>query len=233
VDDAQLLEEFAQMSRRLAAIDGVPETMAAIVEVAVGVIPGCDHVSLSHLRDKQLRSASSNDQIGPILDAIQSDTDQGPCLDAIRKGGTFVADDLGTDPRWPVYGPRAIAETSVKSSFAIQLHDGARVAGALNLFADRPASFAPEPQRDATIALLAAHATPALSAAVRYENALAALETRDLIGQAKGVLMARSGVDSDSAFELLVRASQRMNVKLVEVARRMIDGTLNDDSSAS
>jgi hypothetical protein len=233
VDDSQLLHQFAQMSGRLAAIDGVPEMMAAIVEVAVEMIPGCDHVSLSHLHRGELRSASSNDRIGPILDAIQSDTDEGPCLDAIRNGGTYVADDLGADPRWPDYGPRAVTETSVRSSFAVQLHDGARTAGALNLFADRPASFTPEPQRDATIALLAAHATPPLAAAVRYESALAALESRDLIGQAKGLLMARSEIDSDAAFELLVRASQRMNVKLVEIARRMVDGSLHDDSSGS
>ena len=54
----------------------------------------------------------------------------------------------------------------------------------------------------------------------------AALRTRDLIGQAKGLLMARSGVDEDAAFQMLVSASQRMNVKLAEVARRLVEGRL-------
>jgi hypothetical protein len=202
--------------------------MTVVVEVAAEVVDGCDHVSLSHLRNGELRSASSNDDIGPILDAIQTETDEGPCLDAIRVGGVQVADDLADDPRWPAYGPRAVSETSVVSSLATQLHDGSRAVGALNLFADRPAAFTPDPARDATIALLAAHATPAMAAALRHENALASIESRDLIGQAKGMLMARSGVDADAAFDLLVRASQRMNVKLVEVARRVIDGTMQN-----
>src|SRR4051812_14885864 len=185
------------MSRRLASIAGVEDTMAAIVEVAAELVPGCDHASLSHLRAGELRSASSNDEIGPVLDGIQTETGEGPCLDAIRQGQAFVSDDLARDPRWTRYGPRAVTETTVVSSMATPLDDGARIVGALNLFADRPAAFSPEPQRDAVVAVLAAHATPAMTSALRYESSLEALASRDLIGQAKGLLTARSEIGAD------------------------------------
>jgi hypothetical protein len=227
MDDRTLVDYFAQLARRLVAIDGVDETMAVVVEAAVELIDGCDHVSLSFLRRGELRSASSNDEIGPILDAIQTETDEGPCLDAIRLGGIQVSDDLSADPRWPEYGPRAVEASRVISSMATELHDGRRNIGALNLFSERPASFTPDHDRDALVSVLAAHATPALAAALHREDATVALASRDLIGQAKGILMARSDIDADQAFDLLVRASQRMNLKLVEVAERLVAGDLD------
>jgi GAF domain-containing protein len=216
---------FAELARRLIAIEGVEDTMTAIVQAAVEVT-GCDHASLSYLRGKRLVSASSNDRIGPVLDAIQTETQEGPCLDAIRYGGVVVVDDLRSDVRFSTYGPKAEAATGVLSSMATELNDGRRTIGALNLFSEESGWFAGELQQEALVAILAAHATPALAAALYRENMEVALRSRDLIGQAKGMLMARSGIAEDDAFALLVEASQRTNVKLVDVARRLVEGTL-------
>ena len=216
---------FAELARRLVALRTVEETMTAIVYAAVEVT-GCDHASLSYLRGKELVSASSNDEVGELLDAIQTTTQQGPCIDAIRTGEVMVVDDLTDDRRYTSYGPRAVEATGVRSSLGAPLNDGHRTIGALNLFSDQPRTFAREPTQEALIAILTAHAAAALAAALYRQNMEEALRNRDLIGQAKGILMARLRLTDEQAFDLLVDASQRMNVKLTHVARQIVDGTL-------
>ena len=225
-----LVRYFADLATRLMAARTVEGTMRIIVDSAVEVIDGCDHCSISHIRGRSLVSASSSDSAGLVLDGIQTGADEGPCLDAIRTGEVQVAEDLTDDPRWPVYGPRAVESAGVHSSMGQPLHDGGRVIGALNLFGDRVGAFRDDPDDAAMASILAAHATPALVAALYREDMERALASRDVIGQAKGMLMARTGLDDDAAFDLLVKASQRMQVKLAEVARRLIEGTLDADT---
>lgn len=224
MDDHSLAGYFADLARRLLEVDGVQETMDVLVGSAVEAVDGCDHASLSHLRGRSLISAAHSDEVGVALDGIQTGSDEGPCLDAIRHGEITGTDDLRADDRWPTYGPRAVESTGVTSSYAYPLHDGRRVLGALNLFAQEPGAFSSDREGDAVASVLAAHATSALAAALHREDMAAALANRDVIGQAKGFLMARSGVDEDTAFSILVRASQRTNTKLAEVARRLVAG---------
>lgn len=232
MDDRDLVRYFADLARRLMGEEGVEATMQVIVDATVELVEGCDHASISHMRGSSLVSASSNDPIGIALDGIQTGAEEGPCLDCIRTGEVMVTSDLTRDARWPVYGPHAAEATGVISSLALPLHDGRRTLGALNLFADRVDAFGDEvedAEASATASILAAHATPALVAALHREDMAAALASRDVIGQAKGILMARAGVDEDEAFDLLRRASQRMQVKLAEVARRLVRGELSAD----
>lgn len=235
VDDRDLVRYFADLARRLMAEETVEATMQVIVDAAVELIEGCDHASISHMRGQSLISASSNDAIGVALDGIQTGAEEGPCLDANRTGEVMATGDLRSDPRWPVYGPHAVEATGVHSSLALPLDDGRRTVGALNLFADRPGTFGDEgsdPDAEAIASILAAHATPALVASLLREDMAAALASRDVIGQAKGMLMARAGVDEEEAFALLRRASQRMQVKLAEVARRLVRGELSAEDDA-
>lgn len=95
--------------------------------------------------------------------------------------------------------------------------------GALNLYSSRPNAF--DAQALATGSILAAHAAIAMSWAREREYMQAAIDTRDVIGQAKGLLMARRNVTGDAAFELLRDASQRLNVKLYRVAEQVIHQT--------
>lgn len=228
MDDRELLTSFADLARRLMVLDSVQETMKAIVDASVELVAGCDHASISHMRGRSLVSESSNDDVGVVLDGIQTGAEEGPCLDAIRTGDVMVSAELATDPRWPTYGLHAVEATTVRSSHGLPLHDGRRIIGALNLFSDRVGGFtdAGDSEGDAAAAILAAHATAALAAALHREDMAEALRSRDVIGQAKGVLMARSGLDEAAAFDLLVKASQRMQVKLAEVARRLVAGDL-------
>lgn len=227
MDDRSLTAYFAELAGRLFTVESTEETMAVIVRAAVEVVDACDHASLSYMRGKSLISASSSDTVGISADGIQTGAQEGPCLDAIRLGEVIVSADTASDPRWPAYGPRARESAGVVSSLAYPLRDKDRVVGALNLFADEEGAFSGEKEQEALVAILAAHATPALVSAVFRENMETALRNRDVIGQAKGMLMARSRLDEAQAFEILVRASQRMNVKLAEVARRLVEGSLD------
>jgi transcriptional regulator with GAF, ATPase, and Fis domain len=232
VDDRELLDYFADLARRLMAEQSVDATMRLIVAAAVELIDGCDHASLSHMRGKSLVSASSNDTVGILLDGIQTGAQEGPCLEAIRTGEVVASGDLTQEERWPAYGPRAAEAAGVVSSIAFPLHDGRRTVGALNLFSETVDAFGErthDHEVEAVASVLTAHATPALAAALFREDMKAALESRDVIGQAKGMLMARTGVDEEGAFDLLRRASQRMQVKLAEVARRLVSGELVED----
>jgi GAF domain-containing protein len=228
--NVELAEYFAEMARKLMEARTVKGTMDVITAAAVEIVDPCDHASLSYIRGRALISAASNDDVGVMLDGIQTGAEEGPCLDAIRLNSVTVAADLRTDAQWPIYGPRAFEATGVLSSAGYPLRDGGTVIGALNLFADEANAFdESEPDLEATIAILAAHAIPALAAALFREEMSEALARRDVIGQAKGLLMAQSNVDEDKAFEMLVRASQRMNVKLAEVARRLVKGELSEE----
>jgi GAF domain-containing protein len=229
MDERTLAQYFAELSRRLLEVESVRETMLVLVNAAVEAVEDCDHASISHLHGKSLVSAASSDRIGEILDGIQTGAGEGPCLDAIRTNEVTVAEDLERDPRWPTYGPRAVESTSIRSSLGYPLHDGRRTIGALNLFSEVTGGFGQDPEQEAVIAILAAHSTAALASALHREGMEAALENRDLIGQAKGMLMARSGVDDEQAFEILRRASQRTNVKVADLARRLVQGELDTD----
>lgn len=220
---------FAAFARSLQAADTATDVLTLIVTTSVEAVPACDHASLSHTRGRVLVSESSNDDIGPLIDRIQTETQEGPCLDAIRTGESMASDDLAADPRWPAYGRRTASETPVRSSVAVPLRDRRGIIGALNLFSDRIGGFGTEDDDTiGLVAVLAAHASPALASALYRDDMQRALEHRDVIGQAKGILMARSAIDADAAFQILVRASQRLNVKLSEVAQRLVAGTLDD-----
>ena len=84
MDETDLVRYFADLATRLLAARTVEATMQSIVDAAVEVIEPCDHASISHMRGRSLVSASSSDEIGLVLDGIQTGADEGPCLDAIR-----------------------------------------------------------------------------------------------------------------------------------------------------
>jgi len=227
--DDSLASFFADLTRRFIGVESVDDVLTLIVHATFEIMPTCDHVSVSYLRGRTLVSRSSNDDVGPLLDAIQTEAQEGPCFDAIRHRTAFSTGDLGADPRWPVYGPRAVEATDVRSSLATPLDSGSGVIGALNLFSEQLVGFKDDPGVHATIAILAAHATAALHATLHREQMATALRSRDLIGQAKGILMAHGNVDEAAAFGQLAAASQRMNLKVSEIAQRLIDGSLTDE----
>jgi hypothetical protein len=123
--------------------------------------------------------------------------------------------DLSTDRRWPAFSKAAFG-AGARSMLSFQLFVNGDHLGALNLFGKDVGVFDAESERIG--AMVAAHAAVALAGSQQVSQLVRALDTRDLIGQAKGILMERYKITAQEAFLLLSRASSDMNVKLREVA---------------
>jgi GAF domain-containing protein len=127
-------------------------------------------------------------------------------------------DDLRNDGRWPHFA-RAACDAGVLRVMSFRLYTRGDDSGALNLFGSKPGSFTAE--HEAVGAMLATHAALSIIAADRQDQFDSALASRDLIGQAKGIIMERFGVDAIRAFELLRRLSQESNTPVRVIAERL------------
>ena len=218
-----LAETFAEVARVLGAERSVQGTLEKIVELAVATIDGCDHAGLTIVEAGSMSAPATTDDIPAQVDAVQFETGEGPCLDAIRQHDVFQTDDLTQEERWPNFSRRAAEETGVISVLSFRLFIEKDTMGALNLYSKQEAAFDADDR--AVGSIFAAHAAVALSAARKQAHLEQAIHTRDLIGQAKGILMARQHVTADEAFDMLRRASQRLNIKLRDLAQQMTTGT--------
>lgn len=215
-------ETFAEVARALLAQEDVQHTLQKIVDLAVETIDGCDHAGVTFMKGRKPSTPASSNDVPPMVDAIQYETGEGPCLDAIRHEEVYTTGDLGRERRWPNFSTRAQRETGVTSMMCFRLFVDGDTLGALNLYSKAHDAFDDE---DRTVgSVFAAHAAIALSSALHEEQMEEALQSRDLIGQAKGMLMVREGVSADQAFDMLRRASQRLNVKLRDLAAGMVSG---------
>jgi GAF domain-containing protein len=162
----------------------------------------------------------------PPLDELQQRTGTGPCIDASRDQEIVRIPDMRESDRWPEFSALAV-ELGIRAMICLPLWvDDARL-GSLSLYSEQPRDFDDRTARVCT--LLATHAALALSDALRTENLLRALDGRDVIGQAKGILIERLRVTSDEAFRLLSKASQNSNRKLGDVAAQLVEtGALPD-----
>jgi AmiR/NasT family two-component response regulator len=155
------------------------------------------------------------------LDTLQEHHQQGPCLSAIRQHHTVVVDDYQAETRWPDFIAAALAQTSVRSSLSIQLFTDDSELGALNLYSEHAGNFTAHIEELALV--IAAHAAVRLSGARRGRQFRTALATRDIIGQAKGIIMERYNTNAVYAFRLLVQLSQDRNESLAQIAEALVD----------
>lgn len=160
--------------------------------------------------------------IAQRVDEIQVEAGQGPCLDALREHHVFRTGNLPAETRWPRFARRAYDETGVRSIVGIRMWVEGDTLGALNIYSTAADAFDDYSQDVASV--LAVHAAVAWTSARQQEQMEEALSTRDLIGQAKGMLMLTHGIDADEAFDLLRTASQRDNTKLRDLAQRIVRG---------
>lgn len=223
--EADLDSDLAEVAIALFAAGTPRRTLEQIVTWAVATIDGCDAAGIFLVENEQVATAASSDPVVLELDRLQVATHQGPCLDAVSATGTVYADDLATDVRWSRFAPAAV-EAGIRSTLAIRL--AARRASALNLYARLPRAFgATDRAKGLIFATLAGIAIDAAEQRAsddeRAENLLTALRTRELIGQAQGILMERERITADQAFDVLRRASQHLNIKVREVAQTLIE----------
>ncbi|HVW79947.1 MAG TPA: GAF and ANTAR domain-containing protein [Mycobacteriales bacterium] len=223
---AEIDASFQESVALLEVSDDVDATMLRVASVACTMIEGCSFCSVSELADDALRTRGASDPRAEAVDKIQYETRQGPCWVAATEREPLVyTADTSKDERWPDFSKRTAAEVGVFSLVACRLvvGDPPRALGALNMYGEGPSAF---DGADMQIAmLLAAVAGVLLDAAQREAQLTAALETRGLIGQAMGILMAQSDITADEAFAQLRGASQRMNVKLRDLAKRIAESS--------
>jgi GAF domain-containing protein len=169
---------------------------------------------------RTIRPLATTNDIPGIVDAIQSETQQGPCIDAIKEHEVFLTGALSAETRWPEFAHRAHHESGIESILSLRLFAQEDTFGSLNLYSSQADAF--DDHDVAVGSVFAAHAGVAMATARHEEQMEARATTRDIIGMAKGMIIARRGVSEDQAFDILRRASQRMNVKLRDVAEQMV-----------
>lgn len=225
MSEERLAETFAEISRVLLAEPDVQRTLDRMCELLVKTVEGCNHAVVTLVRKNFLESPAASDDIGPAVDAIQLEVDEGPCVDAIREHRTVVTDDLASETRWPQFSRRAVETTGVRSMLAFRMFVAGDTLGSLNLYSRQPRAFTDDSLAVGTI--FAAHASVALRAAQTKED-LARLrevvEARELVAQAKGILMGRQGISSQAATDILCRGAERLKIELRELARRVVQG---------
>ena len=215
----QVLEVVDALQRRAAKDFG--SALREINENTVASVPGAQYAGVTIVDSGGLVSTLASTHPYPQrLDDIQREVNQGPCLSAAWNQHLIHIDDLASESRWPNYRDAALQSTPVRSIVSFQLFGDGKSIAALNLYAEPAHAFGDESIELGLV--FAAHTTVAWNTMRRHEQFRSALASRDLIGQAKGILMERFAIDAVTAFELLRRLSQESNVKLVDVAERLV-----------
>lgn len=221
-------QELAQLSGLVLAIDDLDEALTEVSRVATATVPECDGTSMTMREHGRPVASAADGDWARVLDAVQVEEQEGPCLDCMREGSVMRVKDLREDGRFPNYGPRVAREHGALSTLSVPMSADGRTVGALNLYSRQADAFGTEAVGLAT--LLAAHASLALQAANAYfsHRDLArqlqdAMASRAQIEQAKGVLMRDHRCGPEEAFQHLVERSQRMNRKLRDVARTVVE----------
>ena len=203
-----------------------------VVEAARTAVPGADLVSVTLRAEDRFHTPVQTDALATRLDEIQYRLGEGPCVESTRTPGlglTFSG-NLGLRAGVPAFrsGRRPARRAQRARRRAVPAGRAIPRTGALNIYSFDVGGI-DELDRDMAV-ILAAHASTALAAtmastAAELEAAQLqqALTTRDVIGQAKGILMERRGISADEAFDALRRASQSLNVKLTQVAQTLVD----------
>jgi PAS domain S-box-containing protein len=209
----------SDLAKELSGDDGPDAMLADVVELACRWVPGAEHASVCQLPgDGPLLTLAASDPEASACDMIQRDTEQGPIFDATTQHTTLHVDDLAEETRWPLFTTQA-RDLEVRSILACELPLTRGGAAALNLYSTRPGAFTAIAELIAPV--FAARASIALAHADEVHHLQRAIETRQTIGQALGILVERHHLTPDQAFELLVDASKTSHIKLRDIAARI------------
>lgn len=214
--ERDLATELAELARSLQQQPDGDAILAGFVHAALELVPGADEGSVSVvLGRKTIGSRGHSGDLPQRIDALQMETDEGPCLQAAYEHRTVRVPDMASEERWPRFAQRAAA-AGARGMLCIQLWVQGDNLGALNLYSYEADAFTDESENVGL--LVASHAAVAFAEAEESRQLREAIDSRDLIGQAKGILMERHKITGEQAFIVLSLASSRTNTKLREVA---------------
>jgi transcriptional regulator with GAF, ATPase, and Fis domain len=221
-----LADAILDLVGRLYPSSDLEDTFGRICRSAVTVLDACDVASVTTVSRDRLSTHGATSQLAVDADLMQYEVREGPCLDAATRERWVVTSDVQRDERWPAYSRRLVGELDVHSMMAVRLAthtEPTRSLGGLNLYSTRIGSFDDPRQRELAL-VLAAVASVAAEAARTHAQLVEAVRSRQVIGEAIGMLRVQSDLTRDQAFEALSGASQRMNLKLRDIAARIADG---------
>lgn len=229
--EAELVRTFVEVADTLVDDFDVVDLLTLVADRCVDVL-GVAAAGLMVAGAKgDLRVVASSSETMRVLELFELQAEDGPCPECYRTGLAVTELSLtAADDRWPRFAPRAIA-AGFLSVFAFPMRHGSNVIGAVNLFCADAAGLstadvgAAQALADiATIAILQNRAV--VDAQTINDQLTTALNSRVVIEQAKGIVAERSGVPMDQAFALLRGHARHRNLRLDDVARSVIDGTL-------
>ena len=223
----QSLRELTALAAVALEQKDITSALNEISRIATRAVPGADGASVTTFEDGRPSAVAATDQWAKELDELQYAEHEGPCLDCWRTGNPFRIRDLAEDPRWPSYAPRAV-ERGARSMLSIPMAAEGRIIGALNLYGREPDAF--DAQAASIGEIIGAHSGLATQVAASFyqhrdlaDQLREAMQSREVIEQAKGILMGARRIGPSEAFALLVNLSQTSNRKLREVAQALVD----------
>lgn len=218
--NAEVMRGLASLTRDLRKCShSLDDVLDRITGAATSLIPGADHACLV-LGGKNPSVRQGTDSVAEQLTRDQYVLDEGPLARGTAHLDSVVVADLQTDARWPALADRALA-CNARAFAVFRLFTDSGDLGSIVVYSRRLASF--EPGAVAIGESLAAHGAVAMVSAQDIKDFRGGLTHRDIIGQAKGMLMERYDIDADRAFDLLTTLSQTGNRRLHEVASQLVE----------
>lgn len=226
VDLARDLLRIAAVPANVEVVDAALRLVVALARVTVG---GADGASVCLRRHGALTTVAASDETVSGMDADQYATGEGPCVAAATEGNWFHVQSLEDELRWPAFIPRA-RERGINSIISTPLLTQASPVGALNIYSrDKRAFAAPELELSSLFALQASDLLVSAAVDVSVEDLSRrlqeALRGRDVIAQARGVLMERHHVSADTAYGKMRQSSRQTNTPLRRLAEDIMAST--------
>jgi GAF domain-containing protein len=226
VSDSPLTASLGALARFFVGDGSAEETLTRVAELSVEALEPVTLAGITMPIEGRPRTAVFTDDLAPEIDRAQYDQGEGPCLAAFEERRITAIESTREDGAWPAFRAAAAAH-GVGSTLSLPLVVDDTAVGALNLYAREERAFSADDRAQAE--LFASQAAIVLANARAYWEARElslglseAMKSRAVIEQAKGILMGAEGVDEDAAFDILVAASQRENLKVREIATRIV-----------
>ncbi|MEW6477441.1 MAG: GAF and ANTAR domain-containing protein [Actinomycetota bacterium] len=226
-DDPEVLEKAVRtLSRLLLSEETLEATHGRVASLACRTLPACDFASVTMINDGRPSTPVQTNPLAADLDSVQYRARRGPCLEAYAAASVVREKVTESAERWPEFTAVA-TQAGVRSVLAVPLVAKDQPLGALNLYSKSAGGY--DHADEETAVLFSRQAAVACANAEIYwrtytltEHLREALESRDVIGQAKGILMARRGCTAEAAFEALRKVSQQRNIKLRDIAAQVV-----------
>lgn len=231
-------QALSAMSQFLVAKSSMGETLLRVSTITTDALPAATMAGITMLgEDGKPTTSVFTDEESPEIDEAQYSSGRGPCLDSLRHAKVVRLDDMETAAaEYPEFAAAAQAH-GIQSTLSLPLVVGDSGVGALNLYSPTTNGFSADDELlgmelAGAAAIVLANASAYWEVAQLSDQLAQAMQSRAVIEQAKGILMARSPeMSAEDAFDLLRKASQQENVKLRDIAQRLVDRRSGDSGS--